>query len=550
VTAITAGLSCLFVASPAVGAQPRNANVLSTRAAISSLVPGSGMLWGAAVTPRGTQTQETAMESLESQVGTKLAIHRDYLKWDQPPVNATIAADLAHGRIPVISINPIHSDGSFISWASIAAGAQDSVIGAQADAYKKLGVPVFVAFNHEPELARQHGTPADFVAAYRHWVAVYRAHGATNVAFTWILTQGSFQGSGAQATSFYPGDDVVDWIAADGYNRNPCQPSAPRRTFSTVFAGFRNWAAAHPKPLMLAEWGTVEDPTQPGFKASWIADALVQMKNWPQLKAAAYFDSAVGGCSWWVDTSASSLQSYRAISNDPYTKGSSVPVPTPQLPVVTGATLTSVTPTTATVGVTVDPNGSNLGAHLDWGLSTTYGQSTSPVTVYESTGSRSISLPLVGLIAGTTYHLRVVATNADGTTRSPDILVRTPAAPAVAAQVVVDGPDSVHISGFVNPSGLATSYQILWGTTASYDSSTASQSLGAGWSNLAFNTALTGLTPGATYHMMVVATNSAGTASSPDLVVTTQSLPRFVNQPRGVWGLPIFTGRPIWMFRW
>ena len=49
-----------------------------------------------------------------------------------------MAADIARGRIPILSIRPQRKDGSTLSWASIAAGTHDANIRSQADAIGAL----------------------------------------------------------------------------------------------------------------------------------------------------------------------------------------------------------------------------------------------------------------------------------------------------------------------------------------------------------------------------------------------------------------------------
>ena len=116
-----------------------------------------------------------------------------------------------------------NSDGSVIPWSSIADGSQDAWIIRRADAFKAFGSPIYFAFHHKPEndLSR-FGSAQDYAAAFRHIVDVFRAEGVTNVAFVWNMMGWSFDSrSGVDVNAFYPGDDYVDFIAGDGYNRYP-----------------------------------------------------------------------------------------------------------------------------------------------------------------------------------------------------------------------------------------------------------------------------------------------------------------------------------------
>jgi len=62
---------------------------------------------------------------------------------------------------------------------------------------------------------------------------------------------------------------------------------------------------------------------------------------------------------------------------------------------------------------------------------------------------------------------------------------------------------------------------VNYGRTTSYGSSTPPVRVGAGNASVPFSAALGGLTPGATYHFDVVATNADGTSTSSDGVFTT-----------------------------
>ncbi len=288
-----------------------------------SAVPAKGFLFGAAAGARRGVSRAQVLEGLEQKVGRKFELHRTYQLWDDPPVSDATSFDVATGRVPAISIKPKLRHGGAIPWTEIASGAQDATIKAQATALKALGKPVILSFHHEPENDADYGTPADFVAAWRHYVSVFRAEGAGNVSFAWILMSGSFSRDAAKANAFYPGDDAVDWIGVDTYNWYDCK-NFKWKSLGEVLASFRTWAAPHRKPIFIAELGSAEDPAMPGRKGQWFRDALTTLKGWPQVKAVAYFQNRGIGCGWPVDTSPSSLAGFRALGADPYAR----PTPT------------------------------------------------------------------------------------------------------------------------------------------------------------------------------------------------------------------------------
>jgi hypothetical protein len=105
-----------------------------------------------------------------------------------------------------------------------------------------------------------------------------------------------------------------------------------------------------------------------------------------------------------------------------------------------------------------------------------------------------------------------------------------PSLPTASAPAV--GITGASFAGAVNPNGLATQVTFQYGLDSRYraagtsgpvyDQSTAPQAIGADFSSHAVGPiAVTGLVPNAIYHVRLVATNSLGTAVSPDVAFTT-----------------------------
>jgi phosphodiesterase/alkaline phosphatase D-like protein len=83
------------------------------------------------------------------------------------------------------------------------------------------------------------------------------------------------------------------------------------------------------------------------------------------------------------------------------------------------------------------------------------------------------------------------------------------------------GSTTASVTGTVDPGGLATTWHVEYGTSASYGTSTAAKSAGSGATPAGVSASLAGLTAGTTYHYRVVATNSSGTSHGGDAVFTT-----------------------------
>ena len=101
-------------------------------------------------------------------------------------------------------------------------------------------------------------------------------------------------------------------------------------------------------------------------------------------------------------------------------------VASPPPPVVATLAATGDVDTGATLNASVQPNGTSTAVTFEYGLTTAYGSTVtatpSPVT---GTGVKTVSYVLGGLVAGTTYHYRVIARTRVGTIRGADMTFTT-----------------------------------------------------------------------------------------------------------------------------
>ena len=89
-------------------------------------------------------------------------------------------------------------------------------------------------------------------------------------------------------------------------------------------------------------------------------------------------------------------------------------------PGLTHVSATGTGPTTATVTADVDPHLRDTTVVVRFGRSASYGSSSQAVAVGSAAGVVHVSVPVTGLGPGASYHLALVATNADGATSSAD----------------------------------------------------------------------------------------------------------------------------------
>ena len=205
--------------------------------------------------------------------------------------------------------------------------------------------------------------------------------------------------------------------------------------------------------------------------------------------------------------------------------------------VVTGAV--GIAPsTTAPIGGEVNPESLETRYYVQYGETETYGQiapylplgTPLPLGVDAGSGEALVALgqnggpadvALESLTPGASYHYRLVAYNADGTTYGADETVKVLPAPQVGpASVSEVTQESATISTSVNPQGLHTLYKLDVGTSTAYGTPYPGDA-GSGSAPVALTFHLSGLHAGDTYHFRLVASNSDGSSSEADQTFTT-----------------------------
>jgi hypothetical protein len=99
---------------------------------------------------------------------------------------------------------------------------------------------------------------------------------------------------------------------------------------------------------------------------------------------------------------------------------------------------------------------------------------------------------------------------------------------AITGPVSAIGTTTASASGTVNPNGQATTWYFEYGTSTSYGKKTATKNAGSGTTNVQVAAALTGLSPGTSYHYRLVAANLGGTTRGSDGIFATSSAPAVV----------------------
>ncbi len=201
------------------------------------------------------------------------------------------AAD-QNGATPILTLEPMLNPGQFArDWTEKSPAFEAAKTFAQGvGGWKK---PIFIRWAHEmngswypwaewndknQNMQRDPGedtgfTAADYRAAYRNVAALFRQY-APNAALVWCPNSGLLGGARRDVFGpFYPGDDVVDWVGLDVYERGWSGPSPGAHLWGGQFAYnlshdmqdddkttpnesvdfYKTFAQGKRKPLMLAE---------------------------------------------------------------------------------------------------------------------------------------------------------------------------------------------------------------------------------------------------------------------------------------------------------
>jgi hypothetical protein len=222
-------------------------------------------------------------------------------------------------------------------------------------------------------------------------------------------------------------------------------------------------------------------------------------------------------------------------------------------PTVVTSSASGISQTQAMLNGTVNPNGGAItSCQFQWGANTNYGNTTAcSQTVGSGTAPVAVSANLTGLSPNTTYHYRILATNAGGTSSGTDQAFSTqpgstvsgsgtgqtvttqsgPPSPVITGAPAVTGPNGAAFSGSVNPDGLATTAYFQYGIPQSaqgpegsgptFTQFTPVQTVASDFTSHGVSASASGLVPNEVYDVQLVATNSAGTAYGPVETFTT-----------------------------
>lgn len=292
---------------------------------------------------RSTGGTDTAFASVESQARKAFKIRQYFPAWHNDGVlqnlpAAEIEENCSRGIIPELTWEP-NATGSTNLVPAINRGEFDSYIATNARIARDASCDVFIRLFHElngswysygacrDSTDTVCSTPDATKQAYRRIAGIFDTQGASDdVSFVYApsMPQGNWE-------AWYPGDDVVDWVSGDGYNKccsrwlDYTEVLHWDRLSTGDGQGWYDWAVTKAKPLSVSEEGCAE-ATQTGLdppdKATWVRRQVTAFKTHPRIRAwvhSNYMDP--DGSNWRIDSSSATLTAYQETYADSYFAG-------------------------------------------------------------------------------------------------------------------------------------------------------------------------------------------------------------------------------------
>ncbi len=215
--------------------------------------------------------------------------------------------------LPMVSLEPWHSGQGAkqpdFTLQSTVDGRWDTQYRQIAQTIVEYHNIVLVRFAHEmngnwyPWGMTNGNTSADFVAAWKHVVDLFRQAGATNV--LWVWSPNILRGAAStQINQFWPGPDYVDIVGLTGYG---VRETNPDQTYGPTLKLVQQLTD---KPVLLAEIGAQADSA----KHQWISAFGSWLRNHSNILGFVWFETDQGD-DWRYDDTSANLTSFKASIN-------------------------------------------------------------------------------------------------------------------------------------------------------------------------------------------------------------------------------------------
>ena len=132
--------------------------------------------------------------------------------------------------------------------------------------------------------------PDIYVDFYRYIFDIFQQEGAHNA--IWVFNPNGVSFPKFKWNSelvYYPGSEYVNVVGMTAYNTGTYYEHESWSTFDQLYSGlYADYTARYARPLMITEFAS---SSIGGDKAAWIDDMFRRLPDYPQIKAAVWWNS-------------------------------------------------------------------------------------------------------------------------------------------------------------------------------------------------------------------------------------------------------------------
>jgi len=268
------------------------------------------------------------LASLEKAYGTGIQIISVYRAWNRCSIDddlhwlkslrtssRQILLTWEPWKIPANTKKPY--DQPAFALGNILSGRYDDYIRSFARELTAFPRPVLLRVMHEmngnwyPWCGTVNGnSPDEFIDAWHHIRDVANSEALSRILWVWSPYAQSYPPDPFnKMEDYFPGDEVVDRVAIDGYNWGQTSHVSVWQSFEEIYSDAYKTAISLSKhPIIIGETASTEIG---GSKGLWIIDAFNNVKQrFPRIEALIWFD-VQKECDWRIASSPESLKAFR-----------------------------------------------------------------------------------------------------------------------------------------------------------------------------------------------------------------------------------------------
>ncbi|MDP3882882.1 MAG: glycosyl hydrolase [Candidatus Staskawiczbacteria bacterium] len=253
----------------------------------------------------GAYTGNTTVSFLDfqNQVGKKADIQAVFIGWyEKFPIN--LALPLKQNNQTLV----IFWEQYGVTLDEIMSGSTDEYIRQFANDAQAYGASVILAPLHEMNGdwspwsgVTGENTPEKVVLTWRHIHDLFSKKNS-NIKWAFVVNNESSPDTEEnKIQNYYPEDEYVDYVGVDGFNFGE-----PWQSYADIFSEPLKQLKAYNKPVYIFSMASAQGPE----KAVWITDALLKIKNDPQIEGFIWFNVNKEK-NWLVSSDAFSLEAFK-----------------------------------------------------------------------------------------------------------------------------------------------------------------------------------------------------------------------------------------------